>query len=94
MRFKINDGCEWRHFAAVRLIRFFAGDPDLLDHAAVFFAIAFAREGRFEAALFAGWNIEGVTFDFTNNIFLLHLTLEATESALERLIVAQLDFCH
>jgi len=35
-----------------------------------------------------------VSFDFANDVFLLHLTLEATESAFESLVVAKLDFCH
>jgi hypothetical protein len=66
----------------------------LLNHAAIFFAVAFAGERRFEAALFARWNIEGVSFHFANDVFLLHLTLEATERAFESLVVAKLDFCH
>jgi hypothetical protein len=65
-----------------------------LNHAAVFLTVAFASEGRFEAALFARRDIEGVSLHFANNVFLLHFTLEATESAFERLVIAKLDFCH
>jgi hypothetical protein len=35
-----------------------------------------------------------VSLHFANNVFLLHFTLEATESAFERLVIAKLDFCH
>lgn len=69
-------------------------DCKLFNHSAIFLTVAFTRERRFKAALFAGRDIEGVSFHFANNIFLLHLTLKATESAFQRLIVAQLDFCH
>jgi hypothetical protein len=75
------------------IIRIYAGDWSL-NHSAVFLAIAFAREGRFEAALFARRDIKGVSLHFANNVFLLHFTLEATESAFERLVIAKLDFCH
>ena len=34
-----------------------------------------------------------MTFDFSDNVFLLLFALEATESALERLVIAQLNFC-
>jgi hypothetical protein len=65
-----------------------------LNHSAVFLAVAFACEGRFEAALFARRNIEGVSLHFADNVFLLHFALESTESAFERLVIAKLDFCH
>ncbi len=35
-----------------------------------------------------------MSLHFANNVFLLHFTLEATESAFERLVIAKLDFCH
>jgi hypothetical protein len=62
--------------------------------AAVFLTVAFAGERRFQPALLAGRNIEGVTFDFTDDVFLLHLAFEPAERALQRLVVAQFDFCH
>gem|GEM_PF-2426471 len=66
----------------------------LFNHAAEFLTIALACERRFEAPLFAWRDIESMPFDFANNIFLLDLALEATKSAFERLVVAQLNFCH
>jgi len=60
----------------------------------VFLAVAFAGERRFQTALFAGRNIEGVPFDFTDNVFLLHFAFEAAERAFQRLGIAQFDFCH
>jgi len=76
------------------LIRLIYRRLKLFNHAAIFLTITFACERRFEAALFARRNIEGVSFHFANDVFLLHFTLEATESAFERLVVAELDFCH
>jgi hypothetical protein len=66
----------------------------LFDRAAVFFAIALTGQRRFQSALFSGWNIEGVPLDFANNVFLLHLAFKPAESALQRLVIAEFDFCH
>lgn len=65
-----------------------------IDWPAEFFAITFARERRFQPTLFARRNIESVPFDFTNDVFLLHLAFETAQRALERLAVAEFDFCH
>jgi hypothetical protein len=48
-----------------------------------FLAIALARERRFEAALLAGRDEEGVAFHFADDILLLHFAFEAAQSALE-----------
>jgi hypothetical protein len=88
-------GCGWRQSAAVFSLRRPADLPlSNLDRTAVFLAIAFACERRFQAALLAGRNIEGVSFDFADDVFLLHLALEATKRAFERFVVAKFDFCH
>src|SRR5262249_31080587 len=71
----------------VRLLR-------LVRNTTEFLAIAFAGQRRFQAAFFTGWNIEGVSFDFADNIFLLHFTLEPAESAFQRLVITEFDFCH
>ena len=67
---------------------------ELFRYATVFFAIALAGQSRFQTALFSGWNIEGVTFDFADNVFLLHFALKPAERALQRLVIAEFDFCH
>ena len=67
---------------------------ELFRQATVFFAIAFAGQRRFQAALFSGWNIEGVSFDFADNIFLLHFAFKPAERAFQRLVIAEFDFCH
>ena len=66
----------------------------LFNWAAVFFAVALTGQRRFQAALFSGRNIEGVPFDFANNVFLLHLAFKPAERALQRLVIAEFDFCH
>jgi len=63
------------------------------DRAAEFLAVTFAGQRRFQAALFAGRNIKGMALDFTNDVFLLYLTLEAAEGAFQRLVIAEFDFC-
>ncbi len=67
---------------------------DSIGDATEFLAIAFAGQRRFQAALFSGRNIEGVPFDFADNVFLLHFALEPAERALKRLVIAEFDFCH
>jgi hypothetical protein len=71
-----------------------ARSSGLFNRAAVFFAIALTSQRRFQAALFSGRNIEGVPFDFANNIFLLHLAFKPAERAFQRLIIAEFYFCH
>jgi hypothetical protein len=66
----------------------------LFKYATIFFAIAFTGQRRFQAALFSGWNIEGVPFDFADDVFLLHFAFESAERALQRLVIAEFDFCH
>ena len=66
----------------------------LFNRAAVFFAVALTGQRRFQAALFSGRNIEGMPFYFANNVFLLHLAFKPAERALQRLVIAEFDFCH
>src|SRR5215475_6976720 len=77
--------------------RYLAGElrrSDLFGYATVFFAIALACQRRFQAALFSRWNIEGVSFDFADDIFLLHFAFKPAERAFQRLVIAEFDFCH
>jgi hypothetical protein len=68
-------------------------DSGLFGQATVFFAIALAGQRRFQSALFSWRNIEGVPFDFTDNVFLLYLAFEPAERAFQRLVIAEFDFC-
>src|SRR5438046_5116267 len=67
---------------------------DSLVTATVFLAVALASQRRFDTALLAGRHIEGMSFDFFDDVFLLHLALKATESILQRLAIAQSHFGH
>lgn len=69
---------------------------DLLfdDVTAEFLAVTLAGERRFQTAFLSWWNVEGVTFDFTDDIFLLHFAFKPAERAFQRLVVAEFDFCH
>src|SRR2546421_11226540 len=67
---------------------------DSLVTATVFLAVALASQRRFDTALLAGRHIEGMSFDFFDDVFLLHLALKATQSALERFAIAQSHFGH
>ena len=56
-------------------------------------AVTFAGQCFLDAALFAGLQVVGVTLDFLDDVFLLHLALETAERILERLAFLYADFC-
>jgi hypothetical protein len=56
-------------------------------------AVTLAGQCFLDAALFAGLQIVGVTLDFLDDVFLLHLALETAERILERLAFLYADFC-
>ena len=55
-------------------------------------AIALARQCCFGAALFTGLQVVTVLLDFLDDVFLLHLTLEAAKSILQRFAFLDNDF--
>lgn len=56
-------------------------------------AIPLACQGFLDALLLAGLQVEGVALDFLDDVFLLHLALEAAKSILEGLTLLQTNFC-
>ncbi len=54
-----------------------------LEDAAVSLATTLASQSRFQTAFLARWNVEGMSFDFFDNVFLLHLAFEATKGAFQ-----------
>ena len=54
----------------------------LLDFLAALLAIALAGKRLFRTPFLAGLEVEGVALDLFDNVFLLHLSLEASQSAL------------
>ena len=56
-------------------------------------ASSFASERGLYTFLFAGLQVEGVALDLLDNVFLLHLALEATQSILEGLTLLKSNFC-
>jgi hypothetical protein len=58
-----------------------------------FFSIPLARQCFFDAALFAGLQVVGVTFDFLDDVFLLNLPLKPTERILKRLAFLYANLC-
>jgi hypothetical protein len=57
-----------------------------------FFPAALARQRFFDALLFARLQVEGVTLDLLDNVFLLHFALEAAQRVLEGLTLLDSDF--
>ena len=57
-----------------------------------FFPTAFARERFFDALFFAGLQVKGVTLDLLDDVFLLHLALEATQRVFEGFALLESDF--
>jgi len=58
-----------------------------------FLAAALARQSFFYALLLARLQVKGVTLDLLDNVFLLHLALEATQRIFEGLALLQSYFC-
>jgi hypothetical protein len=57
------------------------------------FAVALARKSFLSPAFFTGLQIKRVTFDFFDDIFLLHFALKTPQCALKSLTVLYVDFC-
>ncbi len=66
---------------------------NLFYFARTLLAVALPGQRLFLAALFTGFQIERMTFDFFNDVFLLHFPLKAAQSAFERFPILQMDFC-
>jgi hypothetical protein len=65
---------------------------ELLDVFGTLLAVPFPGQRFFGAPLLTGLQVEGVPFNLLDNVFLLNLTLEATESGLERLALLNINF--
>jgi len=64
-------------------------NPGLGAHAAHFFPQPLARQGLLDASFFPRLKVERVLLCIFNDVFLLNLTLEASESAFEGLSFIQ-----
>src|SRR5437868_1217532 len=51
------------------------------------FAVTLASEGFFHPLFFAGFQVEGVAFDFLDNVLLLYFPLEAAQGILKSFAV-------
>jgi len=60
--------------------------------AASLLAIALSCQGGLDALLLTGFQIESVTLDLFDNVFLKNFTLEAFERALQALAITNVDF--
>src|ERR1700722_3769721 len=54
---------------------------------------SFARQSCLNTFLFAGLQVEGVSFHFLDDVFLLHLALETSQRVFEGLALLQSYFC-
>ena len=64
----------------------------LLDVFVALLPVAFPGKRFFGAALLARLQVKGVTLDLLDDVFLLHLALEAAKSGLESLALLHIDF--
>lgn len=67
--------------------------PVLILLFSCFFAAAFAGQRLLQALFFARLQIERVPLDLFDDVFRLHLALEAPQSVLQRLALLQSNFC-
>ena len=68
------------------------GLVNLLDITSAFLAVALAREGFFCALLLARLQVEGMSLDFLNNVFLLDFALEAAQRAFQGFSILDVNF--
>ncbi|HYS27421.1 MAG TPA: hypothetical protein VEP46_17555, partial [Vicinamibacterales bacterium] len=66
----------------------------LLGFASKLLAITLSRQRLLGAAFVTRLQVEGVLLDVLDDVFLLHLPLEPSESALDGLALLNLDFSH
>jgi len=66
---------------------------DLVLFFPCFFPAALARQCFLHALFFARLQVKGVTLDLLDDVFLLHLALEATQRIFERLALLKSNFC-
>ena len=71
---------------------FSGGLVDSLDIASAFFAVALAREGFFRALLLARLQVEGMSFDFLDDVFLLDFALETAQRAFQGFSILDMNF--
>ena len=57
-----------------------------------FLASAFASQCGFDALLFAGLQVKGVALNLLDNVFLLHLAFETSQSVLEGFALLNSNF--
>ena len=74
------------------------GDSETLESPLVllfpsFLAIPFARQRCLYAALLTGFQVVGVTFNFLDDVFLLHFSLEPAQRVFQRLAFLYTNFC-
>ncbi len=65
----------------------------LFDIAWALLAVALSGKGFFGPALLAGFQIEGVTLDLFDDVFLLHFAFKTAQRALKSLAFLQMNFC-
>ena len=64
----------------------------LFDFPATFLPVSFARQRLLDTQFFARLQIEGMPLDLFNDVFLLHLTLEASEGVFQGFTVLESYF--
>ena len=64
----------------------------LFDFPATFLPVSFARQGLLDPQFLARLQIEGVTFDLFDDVFLLHLAFKSPERVFQGFTVLESDF--
>ena len=80
---QIEQGRSGKEQPFIALILFFA----------CLFSGALARERRLHTLFLARFQVEGVTLNLLDDVFLLHLALEAAQSILEGFTLLKPNFC-
>ncbi len=65
----------------------------LLDYPTEFLPVTLASQRRFQTMLLSGWNVEGMTLNFANDVFLLYLAFETSQRAFEGFVIPKANLC-
>jgi hypothetical protein len=93
LRMIASQVAEVRSHAEGRCLAAAALDRNSIRFFPAFLSSTLSRQGFLHALLLARLQIEGVTLDLLDNVFLLHFAFEATKGILQRLAFLQSNFC-
>ena len=86
-------GYKWLAIPAQQTRRARCEPAQLVLFLTSFLSVPLARQSCFDAALFTGFQVVGVTFNFLDDVLLLYLPLKPAQRVFERLAFLYANLC-